>query len=130
MPTTDIQELVDEFNENGLQDAAEHLRDHGIEATIDFLEGELADYERNGERFGGMDPGNMDVALERLHYARAEERRKGSQRESRFITPTEADGTWIEAKLTSEGVIVDRYNSEGECIATFGQTYDEILPEG
>lgn len=37
---------------------------------------------------------------------------------------------WIEAQLTDEGVIVDRYDDDENIIATYAQTYEEILMEG
>lgn len=45
----------------------------------------------------------------------------------RYVTPRDPDGSWVEAQLTNEGVIVDRYDDSG-LIGTFGQMYDEIVP--
>lgn len=38
------------------------------------------------------------------------------------------DTTWIEAQVTSEGVIVDKHDENG-VLSTFGRTYDELLED-
>jgi hypothetical protein len=46
----------------------------------------------------------------------------------RYVTePHPEDGSWTEAKLTEEGVIVDGYNRDGDLIGTFARTYDEFM---
>ena len=45
----------------------------------------------------------------------------------RRVAHLDEEGLWIEAQLTSEGVIVDLYSDEEGVLRTFGQTYEEIL---
>lgn len=47
--------------------------------------------------------------------------------ELRYTTPTDEAGGFIEAQLTDEGVIVDKYDADGECIGTFARTYEEFF---
>lgn len=60
-----IAELADEFAENGLSDVAEHLREHGTEATVQWLDGQIADARENDDPEGWR-LGNLEVAKDRL----------------------------------------------------------------
>lgn len=45
----------------------------------------------------------------------------------RYISEDDPEGNWIEAQLTEEGVIVDKYDAEGENIGTWAHTYEELV---
>lgn len=67
-----IEELADEFEENGLSYLAEHLRGQGVAETLEWLEREelprarLEDQElHQGE---GFELGNLETAEERLRF--------------------------------------------------------------
>jgi len=57
--------LADEFEENGLSDAAAHLRSHGRSATLAWIDGAIREAKENddpeGWRFG-----NLEVAKQKL----------------------------------------------------------------
>ncbi len=46
----------------------------------------------------------------------------------RYVTDYDDEGFHYEAQLTSEGVIIDLFDDEGDLVDTFGQLYEEILP--
>lgn len=62
---SEIESLADEFTENGLEDVAEHLREHGATATVEWLDGQIADARENDDPEGWR-LGNLEVAKDRL----------------------------------------------------------------
>lgn len=48
----------------------------------------------------------------------------------RHVTEPDFEGFYLEAKLTEEGVIVDTFGPDDECIDTFALTYDEFIQRG
>jgi recombinational DNA repair protein RecR len=69
--------------------------------------------------------------LQRLEDARGIATEIRDTIDLRFVTERDPeDGTWIEAQLTYEGVIVDKFGDELEPLDTFARTYDEFFPEG
>jgi hypothetical protein len=49
---------------------------------------------------------------------------------ARRIYGPDPTGNHIEAKLLDEGVIVDTFDSDGNCIATFARGWDDFVPKG
>lgn len=65
----DVQMLADEFAENGLYDAAEYLREHGVEATREWIEGAIEEAREDDRLYHhgeGWTLPNLEVARDRL----------------------------------------------------------------
>lgn len=62
------EDMAAEFTENGLDDVAEHLREHGLAATRRWIDGEIAEAAENDDPEGWR-LGNLEVARDRLVYA-------------------------------------------------------------
>lgn len=62
-------DLADEFAENGLGDVADHLREHGVRATREWINGVIADARENDDPEGWR-LGNLETARDRLDIER------------------------------------------------------------
>ncbi len=63
---SEVDELVEEFAENGLDDVAEHLQANGVTATREWIDGEIDDARANDDPEGWR-LGNLEVARDRLN---------------------------------------------------------------
>lgn len=64
-----MQDLADEFAENGLDDVAEHLREHGVAETREWIDGRIAEAREEDRRYHhgeGFELHNLEVARDRL----------------------------------------------------------------
>lgn len=71
---SDVQEIADEFAENGLYDAAEYLREHGAEATVRWIDSEAMpkaiEEDQQWHHGEGFELHNLQVARDRLTAGR------------------------------------------------------------
>lgn len=65
-----MNDLADEFAENGLYEAADYLREHGVEATLAWIDNEAMpkaiEEDRLWHHGEGFELHNLTVARERL----------------------------------------------------------------